>query len=119
MTDDATVTDDSAAVPASTGPSNGPATDPGAAAEPHPEPEPPPGLDELMAWLAGRTPATARAKIAQQIVQRIEDEIIDPAVVYAWEHRKQQATLRDLSAATGLNMARVTWALRMHPRADS
>lgn len=78
-----------------------------------------PGLEDLLAWLGSRTPSIARAKIAQAVVQRIEDDVIDPAVVYAWEHRNQQATLRDLSNATGLNMARLTWALRRHPRSDT
>jgi hypothetical protein len=113
-------TDAAAAAPSVNPPETVGADPSPAAAPPEPEPDPtPPGLDELLAWLMARTPMIARARIAQAVVKRIEDDVIDPAVVYAWEHRHQQATLRDLSNATGLNMARLTWALRRHPRSDT
>jgi hypothetical protein len=81
-------------------------------------PEPIPGLDELVAWLLTREPSIARAKIAQRAIAAIEDKVRDPAVRYAWEHRNRQATRRDLAAATGLNIARITWVLGQHPRSD-
>jgi hypothetical protein len=86
---------------------------------PPPEPDPDvPGLTDLIGWLTGQSPAVARAKTATWVMDRIETEVRDPAIVTAWEHRKQGASLRDLAAATGTSMARVTWALGKHPRTD-
>jgi hypothetical protein len=76
-----------------------------------------PGLDELVEWLMSRTPSTARARLAQQVVTRVE-VVRDQAIRYAWDHRLPGATLRDLATATGTSMGKVTWALGKYPRLD-
>lgn len=78
----------------------------------------PDGIEELIAWLKSRVPAYNQAKFAERCIRRLENEVRNPALVYAWEHRREGATMKDLEAATGVNRARITWALGKHPAAD-
>lgn len=114
MTDEPAAPAPDAAVSSPPSPADGSAAAQHAAAAPDV-----PGLDELIGWLTERTPSVARAKIAAHVVKRINDDVIDPALVYAWQHRHAQAEMRDLAAAAGVNIARVAWALRRHPRSDT
>lgn len=77
-----------------------------------------PGLDDLLRYLQSREPAVARARIANDTLNRITDEVLDPALRRAWEVRNKQARMRDLASATGVGLARIAWAIGRHVHSD-